>query len=108
MASFTTAIGFGFLLVANVSTIRDMGIDTAIGVMIGFCSTMTLVPLLASTQLGDNLVLNRNQTIVPKPVAAVVNVLVTVVSWPRLVVIVGTLITLYLGYTATHLEPDNV
>ena len=107
MASFTTAIGFGSLLVANVATIRDMGIDTAIGVMIGFCSTMTLVPILASTQLGDNLVLKRNQTVVPKPVAAVVNLLVTVVSWPRTVAIVGTIVTLYLGYTATFLEPDN-
>jgi predicted RND superfamily exporter protein len=107
MASFTTAIGFGSLLVANVATIRDMGVDTAIGVMIGFFSTMTLVPLLASTQLGDNLVLRGNQGDAPKPVAAIVRLLATVVTWPKTVAIIGTIVTLYLGYTTTFLQPDN-
>ena len=45
-ASFTTAIGFGSLLVLPLPAIRDFGVFTAIGVMISYLLTVTLAPLL--------------------------------------------------------------
>jgi len=47
-AAFTTAIGFGSLLVLPIPAIRDFGMFTAAGVMISYLLTMALTPLLIS------------------------------------------------------------
>lgn len=107
MASFTTAIGFGSLVVANVNTIRDLGIDTAIGVMVAFCATMTLVPILATTSLANHLSSSGSDNSVPKPVEWIVRLLATVVTWPRTVAVAGFLASAYLAFEATQLQPDN-
>lgn len=107
LASFTTAVGFASLWVANVETIRRLGVDTAMGVLVAFCSTITLVPILASTRLSSDLVLQSASPSTPKPVRWVVRVLMAAVGWPRAVAVAGALLTLYLGWTASHLKPDN-
>lgn len=45
-ASFTTAIGFGSLVMLPHPAIRDFGLFTAVGVMISYALTVTLAPLL--------------------------------------------------------------
>lgn len=107
MASFTTSIGFGSLVVANVRTIRDLGIDTAIGVLVAFCATMTLVPILATTSLSNHLASSGPDNATPKPVQWFVRVLTTVVSWPRTVAVTGVVATIVLAFQASRLEPDN-
>ena len=44
LASFTTAIGFGTLLTANIESVRIYGIYTAIGLMVSWLISVTLVP----------------------------------------------------------------
>lgn len=107
MTSFTTAIGFGSLIVARVQTVQGLGIDCAIGAMIGFVATMMLVPLLASTRLGDNLVLQKGEETEPLAVRWMARVLVASGSWPRTVALLGAVATVYCCWVALSLKPDN-
>jgi predicted RND superfamily exporter protein len=106
MASLTTAIGFGSLMVATIDTIWSLGLDTAIGTMIAFLATMILVPILASTNLNSD-VAGETKNTAPPFVDALVGLLSVVTSWPRTVVVLGIVATIYLGTVASRLEPDN-
>jgi predicted RND superfamily exporter protein len=107
MTSFTTAIGFGSLVVARVQTVQGLGIDCAIGAMIGFFATMMLVPLLASTRLGDNLVLRKGEEQEPLAVRWMAHTLAISGRWPRTVALLGAVATVYCCYVALGLKPDN-
>ncbi|MBY0587145.1 MMPL family transporter [bacterium] len=107
MTSFTTAIGFGSLLVARVQTVQGLGIDCAFGAMVGFIATIMLVPLLASTRLGDNLVLKQGSETEPLAVRWMAKLLVASGRWPRTVTVLGTIATIYFCWTALSLKPDN-
>jgi predicted RND superfamily exporter protein len=48
-AALTTAIGFVSLLVLPISAIREFGLFTAIGVMIGYGHTIVMTPLLLAS-----------------------------------------------------------
>lgn len=107
MTSFTTAIGFGSLVVARVQTVQGLGIDCAIGAMVGFIATLMLVPLLASTRLGDNLVLRKGEEQEPLLVRWMAQVLATSGRWPKTVALLGAAATVYFCYVAMSLKPDN-
>jgi predicted RND superfamily exporter protein len=107
MTSFTTAIGFGSLIVARVQTVQGLGIDCAIGAMVGFVATLMLVPLLASTRLGDNLVLRKGEEQEPLVVRWMAHVLAASGRWPRTVALVGSVATVYCCWVALGLKPDN-
>ncbi len=55
LSAVTTAAGFGSLLIAEASIIRDFGRDCALGTLLTFASVMLLVPQLALTRLGRRL-----------------------------------------------------
>ncbi len=107
MTSFTTAIGFGSLMVARVQTVQGLGIDCAIGAMVGFVATLMLVPLLASTRLGDNLVLRKGEEQEPLAVRWMAHMLAISGRWPRTVALLGSVATVYCCYVAMGLKPDN-
>lgn len=46
LTSFTTAVGFGSLVVSNTAILRSFGLTAAIGVLLAYVVTMTLVPVL--------------------------------------------------------------
>jgi preprotein translocase subunit SecF len=48
-AAFTTAIGFGSLVLMPIPAIRDFGLFTAVGVMLSYVFSMVLAPLLLDT-----------------------------------------------------------
>jgi len=59
LTSLTTMIGFGSLVVTELEVVRRFGIDCACGTFLSFLSVITVVPLLASTPLGDLLLAKR-------------------------------------------------
>ena len=52
LTSFTTAVGFGSLMVTNVEVIQKLGFICAIGAVLAFLATITMVPLFASSPIG--------------------------------------------------------
>ena len=56
MTSFTTAVGFGSLVVSSGDVVRDFGFASLIGVLCTFVAVVAVVPAVASTPLGRPLV----------------------------------------------------
>lgn len=59
LTSLTTMVGFGSLVITELEVVRSFGIDCACGTFLSFLAVITVVPLLASTRLGDFLVSKR-------------------------------------------------
>lgn len=53
LTSVTTAVGFGSLATAEVRVIKRLGLACASGALITFVAVILMVPLLASSKLGD-------------------------------------------------------
>lgn len=56
LTSLTTAIGFGSLVLSRTVSIREFGWVCGCGTMLSFLAVMTLIPLLASSPVGQLLV----------------------------------------------------
>ena len=59
MTSLTTAVGFGSLMIAKLEAVQRFGAACACGTLLCFVAVITVVPLLASTRLGDLIVSDR-------------------------------------------------
>lgn len=51
----TTAIGFASLVAASTESVQRLGLVCAVGAMLSFVSTVTVLPVLVLTPLGDRL-----------------------------------------------------
>lgn len=51
----TTAIGFASLLAASTESVQRLGLISAVGAMFSFLATVTVLPVLVLTPLGDRL-----------------------------------------------------
>lgn len=106
LTSITTAIGFLSLAVARADVIRTFGLSCAAGSVLTFLAVITLVPLLASTRLGDWILL-------PKTAQAdwASRWSLGVVGWslryPLLVTTAGLLLTALFAWQAFRLRPDS-
>ncbi|MDA3817720.1 MAG: MMPL family transporter [Prolixibacteraceae bacterium] len=62
-AAITTAIGFGSLMVSNVTGIKQMGAFAAFGVLIAFVLSMIIVPgvLVGASIFKENSVIHNNE-----------------------------------------------
>ncbi|MBX9792434.1 MAG: MMPL family transporter [Pirellulales bacterium] len=106
LTSVTTAIGFLSLAVARADIIRTFGLSCAAGSVITFAAVITLVPLLASTRLGDWILLpntTRSDWASRWSLA--------VVGWslrnPIRVATVGLALTAFFTWQAFRLHPDS-
>ena len=52
LTSITTAVGFGSLLLARSTPIRDFGIACSVGVLVTFVAVLTIIPALTISRLG--------------------------------------------------------
>lgn len=59
LSALTTAVGFGSLIVAEASMIKDFGRDCALGTALTFTAVIVLVPMLAASPLGAGLASKR-------------------------------------------------
>jgi len=108
LTSVTTAIGFGSLAVAQIDVIQRFGVACAVGAMLNFVAVVPLVPLLASTRLGNHVsdADSRTSTEVHAHRG-----LSSLVGWltreARLIAVLAVLVTLNLLALTTRLEPEN-
>lgn len=56
LTAITTMAGFGSLLVARLDSVQHFGGICAAGTLVMFCAVQLVVPMLASTKLGEGLV----------------------------------------------------
>ncbi len=114
LTSFTTAVGFGSLMVAGAEVIQKLGLTAAMGAALAFLSTMTLVPLLASTRLGHHVARGSagHQNVNPAARSSVLHrlgqsIVEALLDHRRLVAAGGLALTVLITITALQLKPDN-
>ncbi len=107
LTSFTTAVGFGSLVVADIPSIQNFGIAAAVGAVATYLSVITLVPLLAATPLGDRIVVTRGAVAEEGWRRLWERLARPIVRYPRLVALAGVLVTVGLGLLTTRLQPDS-
>ncbi len=106
LTSLTTGVGFGSLLLASRPSVRDFGGSCAMGCLLTFVAVITFVPLLSGTFLGT-----RCTTAAKSEKSSRWNIFFDgvgryVLAKPKLVTIIGVLVTLGLSATALKLKPD--
>lgn len=115
ITSFTTAIGFASLMVTNVEVIRKLGIVCAIGAVLAFTSTITLVPLLASSPIGRHLAYRPSGGRISNAISSFTGwirrlserAIDWVIAHAGFVTVAGILTVCVLGGLVTQLEPNN-
>lgn len=107
LTSSTTAVGFGSLVLAEVDIIRIFGVTCAFGTMLSYVAVMSLVPLLASTPLGENLHQHESQDFIARNFVQFERAIRWIAdhAWP--VSIAGAALTAALTVSMWLLEPDN-
>ena len=61
LTSVTTAVGFGSLGVARVDSVQVFGLACAAGIILNICAVLTIIPLLASSRLGEYIAVKAQQ-----------------------------------------------
>lgn len=108
LTSFTTAVGFASLGVTQTEIVRRFGLACAMGAVLTFVAVITLVPLLASTRLGEGVLPPKSGKRFDAAVSAGGTFLIDVVlrfRWP--ITIGGVVLSIVLGVVALQLEPEN-
>jgi predicted RND superfamily exporter protein len=107
LTASTTAIGFGALSLAEVDIIRRFGMAAAAGSGLSFLAVMTIVPLLASTRLGEHIRAAHSQDFIVRNFHVFSRILDWVLRHARPVTLVGIAITLLFATSMWRLIPDN-
>lgn len=107
MTSFTTAVGFFSLVVADVGVISRFGVQCAAGAALAFIGVMTIVPLLSSSRIGGRLQVPSGFD----PLAWHVGQSTKFIDWildrPRLITTLGISLTVILALSCLRLYPDH-
>ncbi|MGI9243986.1 MAG: efflux RND transporter permease subunit [Verrucomicrobiales bacterium] len=107
LTSFTTAVGFGSLMVAGSDVIRSFGLSCAIGVVVTFLAVVTLVPILSLTRLGKNVHLSHEHDFMEKHRGRVDRLLDRMLLRARWIVAAAGLLMVIFAGAASTLRPDN-
>ncbi len=105
LTSGTTAIGFGSLALARTYGVQRFGIACVWGSVCAFFAVMTVVPLLASTRLGDWVSL-RHVPVVDRRQGWTAWVVERVFAHPWLFTVLGTAASFALLAPTLRLHPD--
>jgi predicted RND superfamily exporter protein len=106
LTSLTTAVGFASLCIADIPSIRNLGLVTAIGAVMTFFAVLSVVPFLGTTFLGKRLA-RRGMAVHEDGTSRWAKLANPIVRFPRAIAIAGILATLALGWVASHLRPDT-
>ena len=108
LTSFTTAVGFGSLIVAQTDMLRRFGVVASFGVMISYVVLMTFVPAAITMFEPPRLAKKLDD---PLPRGPLEHGLVRFTTWvtarPRAVMLVGMLVTAPCVYAYAHVEVDT-
>jgi hypothetical protein len=107
LTSLSTAVGFGSLVLASIYVIKIFGWTCAMGSVLSFLAVITVVPLVASTQLGKHLVANERSSRQPMLEALADKAITGLLARPYVVLVCGLVVTFALALLVTRLEPDH-
>jgi len=107
LCSFTTAVGFGSLAVAQIEIIQKFGIICGFGAVFALVAVLAITPLLSGTKLGLY-VQSAAEVDLPERLAASLLPLVRwIVDHRRLTAWSGIIVTGVMSYSMFHLTPSN-
>jgi len=107
LTSFTTAVGFGSLILADSSFVRDFGKCAVIGVTMSFLSVVTVIPLLCSTRLGRNIHVGLEESPIDRNLGRIGGLIDVVLGHRRVLSVVGIAATAILFAVCMTLQPDS-
>lgn len=105
LTSITTAVGFGSLLLARSTPIRDFGIACSVGVLVTFVAVLTIIPALAISHLGK-LVGHEKSNHRPFELTKLDQLLNFILRRYRSISILGALLTILCIGVSLSLKPD--
>ncbi len=107
LCAATTAVGFGSLAVARIEVIQHFGVVCGVGALLALAAVVTIVPLAASTRLGERLHC-ADAADLPERMARTFEPLVRrIVDRPRLSAGLGIAATLAMSTSLFLLVPSN-
>ena len=107
MTSFTTAVGFFSLIVADVGVVSRFGVQCAAGAALAFVGVMTIVPLLSSSRLGNRLQVRAGFDPLDFHVGQSTRFIDWILDRPRLITTLGITLTIVLALGCLRLYPDH-
>jgi predicted RND superfamily exporter protein len=107
LTSFTTAVGFGSLMLAESSFVQDFGKCAVIGVTMSFLSVVTIIPLLCSTRLGRNIHVGLENSPIDRNLGRIGGLIDIVLRHRQFLSITGIVATIALFAICMTLEPDS-
>ncbi len=107
MTSFTTAVGFFSLVVADVGVISRFGVQCAAGAALAFIGVMTIVPLLSSSRIGGRLQVPSGFDPLDWHVGQSTKFIDWILDRPRLITTLGITLTVILALSCLRLYPDH-
>ncbi len=108
LTSFTTAVGFGSLTLADHEFVQEFGRCAVMGVVMSFVAVVTIIPLLCSTRLGRNIHVGLENSLIDRNLGRVSGLIDVVLRYRRPLSITGIVLTVALVVlSVTSLEPDQ-
>ncbi|NND97150.1 MAG: MMPL family transporter, partial [Pirellulaceae bacterium] len=107
LTSFTTAIGFGSLVLAHHEIVREFGYCCVIGVLTTFIAVITVIPLACASPLGRRVHAGYGTNLVDKNLERITGIIDFVLERYRLISWVAIVSTLVLAVTTLMLRPDE-
>lgn len=107
LTSFTTAVGFGSLMLAESGFVQDFGECAVIGVTMSFLSVVTIIPLLCSTRLGRNIHVGLENSPIDRNLGRIGGLIDVVLGHRRVLSMAGIVATAALFALCMTLEPDS-
>lgn len=107
LASVTTAVGFGSLMVAEMDVIQRFGAACAAGAILNFIAVVIFIPLLASSRLGHHVAGGTAVSMEDRTYGLFRIVVGWITKHSRPVAILGCVGTIGLVAIALQLEPEN-
>ena len=108
LTSFTTAVGFGSLTLADSEFVQEFGRCAVIGVVMSFMAVVTVIPLLCSTALGRNIHVGLENSLIDRNLSRITSLIDIVLKYRRPFSITGIVATAALiVLCVAKLEPDQ-
>lgn len=108
LTSFTTAVGFGSLMLAESEFVQEFGKCTVIGVIMSFLSVVTVIPLLCSTRMGRNIHVGLENSLIDRNLERISGLIDVVLNYRRPLSTLGIISTAGLvALCLLALEPDQ-
>lgn len=107
LTSFTTAIGFGSLVLAHHEIVREFGYCCVIGVLMTFLSVITIIPLACASPLGRRVHSGYGKNLIDKNLNKISVVIDFVLARSRTFCIVAIAATVILALLTLQLRPDE-